>query len=294
VITPRSAVEPLWVRGTLLNVKRDDLIDPLLSGNKYRKLQTLVDTPASALKRIVSYGGTQSNAMLSIAALCRMKGWGFRYYSKPLSGTLAQAPSGNLKAALELGMELVEVSHDVYGEVIAALRRECAKGEVFVPQGGADPLARTGVEALAAEIEMWRRQAGVAELTVATPSGTGTTARYLARALPHVAVVTTAVVGDGSYLLEQMARLGPPPENLEILEAMGKHPFAKPAPQLLDAYRELLDAGLEIDLIYGARMWHELFAADRIEPSLLYVHSGGLSGNATMLERYRYEGMAQG
>jgi 1-aminocyclopropane-1-carboxylate deaminase/D-cysteine desulfhydrase-like pyridoxal-dependent ACC family enzyme len=54
-------------------VKRDDLIDPYLAGNKYRKLYTLLNTPSEKYSTIISYGGTQSNAMLAIAAMCKQK-----------------------------------------------------------------------------------------------------------------------------------------------------------------------------------------------------------------------------
>jgi len=54
-------------------VKRDDLIDPYLAGNKYRKLYTLLETPNNTYDTLISYGGTQSNAMLALAAMCQKK-----------------------------------------------------------------------------------------------------------------------------------------------------------------------------------------------------------------------------
>jgi len=287
-----SAIEPFLFRGHRFFVKRDDLIDPLLSGNKYRKLYSLIQTPSEQYKRLISYGGTQSNAMLSIAALCHQKGWPFHYTSKPVPAHLKKEPTGNLKLALELGMQLHEVAHDDYDDVICRLRAELDDDSLFVPQGGADPIAQVGIEQLAKEIRQWQREHGIEPLHVVTPSGTGTTAFYLAVALPEATVLTTPAVGDKAYLQSQMNLLGAVPENLRILESDKKHHFAKPYSEFLNIYQELKDASIEFDLIYGALMWHTLLQhIDSIKGTILYVHSGGLIGNATMLERYAHKGM---
>jgi 1-aminocyclopropane-1-carboxylate deaminase/D-cysteine desulfhydrase-like pyridoxal-dependent ACC family enzyme len=289
---PLSAVEPFVFRGRNFFVKRDDMIDPFFSGNKFRKLYTFLATPAARYRRLVSFGGTQSNAMLSIAALCRQKGWLFDYYSKPLPGHLRTEPTGNLKKALSLGMNLLEVPHEAYRQTVAGLY-DCDDEEtLLIPQGGADRVAREGVAVLADEIRRWLAGRGRENISVATPSGTGTTAFFLAEALPEIRVMTTAVVGDTAYLKEQMRRLGPIPSNLTILESRKKHHFAKPYPELLKIYRELREKGMEFDLIYGAKMWHDLMELPRPEGEvILYIHSGGLIGNETMLERYRYKGL---
>ena len=293
MLAPLSAVEAFVFRGRTFFVKRDDTVDPLLSGNKYRKLYALIHTPSTHCRRLYSYGGTQSNAMLSIAALCAQKGWEFIYYTKPLGSHLRAHPTGNLKAALELGMKLVEVSHERYDETVASLKGKCNDDELLLPQGGADPLARQGIERLAVEITSWLLQQGVERCYIVTPSGTGTTAYYLAGSLPHLPLITTAVVGNGEYLREQMERLGTLPKNLMILESGKKHHFAKPYAELYETYRELQEAGMEFDLIYGAKMWHELLKALPDDAPVLYIHSGGLIGNETMLERYRYKGMCR-
>lgn len=102
----------------------------------------------------------------------------------------------------------------------------------------------------------------------------------------------TRKVGDEDYLLAQLGSLGSVPSNLKILKNSKKHHFAKPYPELLAIYEELIDAGIEFDLIYGALMWQTLLQhMDRFEGTVLYVHSGGLIGNETMLARYRYQGM---
>jgi len=290
-----SRIEPFKFRGRTCFVKRDDLVHPLLSGNKFRKLYTLLQTPADRYRRVVSYGGTQSNAMLSIAALCHQKGWVFHYTSKTVPNHLKTNLTGNLKLALKLGMQLHEVTGDAYEAEVDALQFKAGGSTLFVPQGGADAMAQQGIQKLAQEIDDWRYANGIEQLHIVTPSGTGTTAFYLAIALPDTAVLTTPAVGDKGYLMAQISHLGEAPENLHILENSKKHHFAKPYPELLSVYKELNDVGIEFDLVYGALMWHTLLQhIDEIEGVILYVHSGGLMGNATMLERYRHKGLLTG
>ncbi|WP_232726487.1 pyridoxal-phosphate dependent enzyme [Mariprofundus ferrinatatus] len=279
-------------RGREFFVKRDELIDPLLSGNKYRKLYSLMQMPAERYRRLTSYGGTQSNAMLSIAALCRQKGWQFHYTAKALPGRLKEHPTGNFKLAIELGMQLHEVSPERYHQAISDLQDSQEESELLVPQGGADPLAARGINILAEEITSWQRQMGMASLNVVTPSGTGTTAYYLACALPDLNILTTPVVGDSDYLHLQMRALGDIPDNLCIIESSKKQHFAKPYPELLSIWRELKAAGIAFDLIYGAKMWHTLMQHPALlEGPTLYIHSGGLIGNETMLNRYFHKGL---
>jgi len=291
-LTPLSPVEQFVFRERDYYVKRDDLVDPLLSGNKYRKLYTLIQTPANRYQKLISYGGIQSNAMLSIAALCKQKGWSFSYTAKPVPQRLKDQPTGNLKMALELGMQLHEVSPEAYEQEILQLNVQGDDSALFVPQGGADPLAQSGINVLAREIRQWQLKTGIEKLNMVTPSGTGTTAYYLAVSMPEVSVITTAAVGNRDYLIEQMQHLGSLPVNLRILENEKKHHFAKPYPEFIAIYKELKTAGIEFDLIYGANMWHTLMQhVDAIEGPILYIHSGGLIGNKTMFDRYRHKGL---
>lgn len=286
-----SSVDHLTFHGRDFYVKRDELIDPLLSGNKYRKLYSLIQRPAEQHDIIISFGGTQSNAMLSLAALCRQKGWVFHYTSKPVPLHLKDNLTGNLKMALELGMQLHEVALEDYGQETLRLKSQRDDSTLFVPQGGADPLAQGGIEVLAEEIKQWQQEHDIETLNVVTPSGTGTTAYYLASALPDVTVLTTAVVGDKPYLESQMEMLGGLPLSLRILENRKKYHFAKPYPEFLAIYQELQEAGIEFDLIYAPKMWHTLLQQiDSVEGDILYVHSGGLFGNESMLDRYCHKG----
>lgn len=237
--------------------------------------------------------------MASIAALCKRKGWTFLYITKALSITLQQNISGNLKAALDDGMELIEVMHEEYRDVVTSLHSDLPiasvqkrEGDLILAQGGADLGAKKGIELLAEEISVWQLENGSKELTVVTPAGTGTTAYFLAVSLPGVRVVTTALIGSKEYLEEQMKSLGALPDNLRIIEIQKRYRFAKTYSEYIRLYKMLLDQGIEIDLLYAPKMLIALSEEmDNIEGDLLYIHSGGVKGNVSMLERYRHKNL---
>jgi len=276
-----SSISKLNLEGRVFYVKRDDLVDPYLAGNKYRKLYTLLQTHSNKLNKIISYGGTQSNAMLAIAAMCKNKGWEFIYYTKPISQTQKEVQLGNYFNSIELGMLHVEIEHELYRDFIASLSINVDEKTFIVDQGGAVKEAKEGLEVLAKEI----REANIECKSLATPSGTGTTALFLALALPEFKIYTTPCVGDTSYLKEQMSALHKIPDNLIILEPTKKYHFAKPYPEFLHVQQKLLKAGIEFDLLYAPGMWKALL--EQTEEEVMYIHSGGVTGNESMLERYK-------
>jgi len=275
-----SPISKIILEGREFLIKRDDLIDPFLAGNKYRKLYILLQTPSNKFKKIISYGGTQSNAMLAIAAMCKNKGWEFTYYTKPVSQTQKEQKVGNYFHSIAFGMNHVEVAYELYKEFISSLAITITSDTFIIDQGGAVVEAKEGLEVLAKEI----REANLECKSLATPSGTGTTALFLALSLPEYKVYTTPCIGDAEYLKEQMSALHKIPDNLIILKPAKKYHFAKLYPEFLEVYKKTLDAGVEFDLLYSPSMWLSLL--EQTDEEILYIHSGGVSGNESMLERY--------
>ncbi|DAB27641.1 MAG: 1-aminocyclopropane-1-carboxylate deaminase [Sulfurimonas sp. RIFOXYD12_FULL_33_39] len=279
-----SPISKIFLNGRSFYVKRDDLIDPFLAGNKYRKLYTLLQIQSDKFNKIISYGGTQSNAMLAIAAMCKNKNWEFTYYTKPLSATQKNENYGNYYHAKNLGMIHVEIQEKFYKDFIATLRFNLDEKTFIIDQGGAVAQAKKGLEVLADEI----RNSGLHVNSLATPSGTGTTALFLALSLPEYKVYTTPCVGDSVYLKEQMEALHEIPKNLVILEPEKKYHFAKPYKEFLDIHQKLLKSGVEFDMIYAPSLWKCLL--EQTDEEILYIHSGGVSGNESMLSRYKQKG----
>lgn len=276
-----SKITKFELEGRIFYVKRDELVNPFLAGNKFRKLYALIQTSSDKYNHIISYGGTQSNAMLAIAAMCKQKGWSFTYYTKPLSRALQNEECGNYFEAKKLGMNHIEIAYEYYRDFIASLMLNLDEKTFIIDQGGAIKEANIGLEVLAQEIK--ESKLGVKAL--ATPSGTGTTALFLALNLPDYKIYTTPCVGDTSYLKEQLSALGKIPSNLIILEPKKKYHFAKPYPEFLSIYKKLLETGIEFDLVYSPSLWISLL--EQTNEEILYIHSGGVSGNESMLKRYR-------
>ena len=280
-----SPISKITLEGREFLVKRDDLIDPYLAGNKYRKLYTLLNTPNDKLSKIISYGGTQSNAMLAISAMCKQKDWEFIYYTKTLSTQQKKLNDGNYFYSIELGMKHIEIEKKLYENFISSLRVHVDDKTFIIDQGGAAQEAEVGLEVLAQEI----RESNLNVKSLATPSGTGTTALFLALTLPEYKVYTTPCVGDTQYLKEQMQALHKIPDNLIILEPEKKYHFAKPYTEFLTLYENLLENGIEFDLLYAPGMWKTLL--EQTQEEVLYIHSGGVSGNESMLKRYEKKGL---
>ncbi|QSZ42477.1 pyridoxal-phosphate dependent enzyme [Sulfurimonas aquatica] len=275
-----SSISKITLEGREFLVKRDDLIDPFLAGNKYRKLYALLQTPDNKYSKIISYGGTQSNAMLAIAAMCHKKKWKFVYYTKPVSKSQKEQKRGNYFYSLNFGMEHIEIEEELYRDFIASLRVNSDEKTFIIDQGGANTSAKEGLGVLAEEI----RAEMLDVKSVATPSGTGTTALFLALALPEFKVYTTPCIGNTTYLKEQMSALGDIPSNLIILEPKKKYHFAKPYREFYTIYKKLQEAGIKFDLLYAPAMFEALL--NQVDEEVLYIHSGGVSGNESMLKRY--------
>ncbi|MDQ7044212.1 MAG: 1-aminocyclopropane-1-carboxylate deaminase [Sulfurimonas sp.] len=281
-----SPISSITLEGRDFFIKRDELIDPYLSGNKYRKLYSLLQTPKNKYNKIISYGGTQSNAMLALAAICREKEWEFIYYTQTLSPIVKEQQYGNYYESLYLGMKTIELERSLYKKYISGLRLNLDDKSLLIDQGGADISAKAGLEVLASELREQLQDEKFSKLkAIATPSGTGTTALYLALSLPEYTVYTTPCIGSVEYLKEQMQALDTIPNNLIILEPKKKYHFAKLYDEFFEIYTKLKRSGVEFDLLYAPAMWLSLLRETK--ESILYIHSGGLSGNVSMLERYK-------
>jgi 1-aminocyclopropane-1-carboxylate deaminase/D-cysteine desulfhydrase-like pyridoxal-dependent ACC family enzyme len=85
-----------------------------------------------------------------------------------------------------------------------------------------------------------------------------------------------------------MSALHEIPKNLTILEPQKKYHFAKPHREFLEIQQKLLESGVEFDLIYAPSLWKCLI--EQTDEEIIYIHSGGVSGNESMMHRYRQKG----
>jgi 1-aminocyclopropane-1-carboxylate deaminase/D-cysteine desulfhydrase-like pyridoxal-dependent ACC family enzyme len=224
--------------------------------------------------------------MLAIAHLCKEKNWLFSYITKSIPAWIKSQNKGNLALALSLGMKLIEVDSSQYQDTINWHKNNNDRNTLFIPQGGAFKEAKIGIEILSFEINRWFNKQNLKKLHIFTPSGTGTTALYLQKYLSkNIKVYTTPSVGNSLYLKEQWQALNEKKEPI-ILETKKKYHFGKLYKDFLDIQQSL---EIEFDLLYAPKMWIAIL--ENIEQfnnePMLYIHSGGVSGNETLLDRYQ-------
>lgn len=296
-----TPVDTIEFNGHVIHVKRDDLQHPHFSGNKARKLHYLLTTDQSHISTLVGYGSAQANSLLSLAALAKAKSWGLEYYVDHIPGYLKQHPRGNYRQALELGAEIISIGDQrgdlgMQGFIEQQILPE-RDDVLFVPEGGRSPLAETGIKRLADEIRVWASEQQVDELKIMLPSGTGTTALYLQKHLPFE-VLTCACVGDSHYLTEQFNQLSDDSHHHpKILTGDKKYHFGKPYREFYQIWHQLHQhTGIEFELLYDPLGWLLLLdylneQQQKAGPAILYIHQGGLLGNASMLPRYRRKGL---
>lgn len=275
-----SSIDEFFFRGDSFYIKRDDTIHSKFSGNKARKLYYYLQKDFPKIKKIISYGSNQSNAMYSMSELAKMKSWEFDYFVDHIPTYLKENPQGNYLKALENGMSIL-LKDDK--EMMLPLDEET----LFIEEGARGREAEYGIKILAREIIEWQENNNIKDLKIFLPSGTGTTALYLQKHLKY-RVYTTPCVGDEDYLKKQFLMLEEDRRyHPIILNTEKKYHFGKLYREFFDIYRELKSNGIEFDLLYDPKGWKIISLYPNIfTQTTLYIHQGGLIGNESMLARY--------
>jgi 1-aminocyclopropane-1-carboxylate deaminase len=288
-----SPFQQISFRGRDFIIKRDDLLGPELSGNKARKLYHFFQQGNLKIKTIASFGGNQSNFMLALSELAKIKGWRFEYHTRSLPKYLKANIQGNLKQAMGNGMVLQEINQAELSLIYLKKYYENKEDIYLFDQGGRQSESEAGMAQLAIEIKEYVTENKLDEYHVFLPSGTGASAFYLQQHLPDKVVNTCACVGNEAYLFEQMASLAQGVRGVkfpEVLTQEKKPHFGKLNVEHLEMYQCLLDeTNIEFDLMYDPIGWKALLEnALKLNGEIIYVHCGGVSGNETMLRRYDY------
>ena len=163
-------------------IQRDDLIHPIVSGNKWRKLTGHFAQMSSEGKRIlITFGGAYSNHLVATAVAAQaatLRCIGILRGEEVMKNHYLDIASG-------AGMELHGVSRTFYRDKATALEqvlRNCdlSPEDVFVvAEGGSGPLGLIGFEDL---VDDWQKTGKRIE-HVFHASATGTTAVGLRKAL---------------------------------------------------------------------------------------------------------------
>ncbi|MEB0138861.1 MULTISPECIES: 1-aminocyclopropane-1-carboxylate deaminase/D-cysteine desulfhydrase [unclassified Undibacterium] len=270
-------------------IKRDDLLHPQVSGNKFRKLKFPLQALAGQPAHLVSMGGLWSNHIHALAHAAAAAGLA--------SSALIRGQAGMHSAMLDdcraLGMQIHFVDRLGY----RALRSEAeawrrhvpadASAYHWLPEGGSSAAALHGVAELVAETQA---QLGFLPEVVALACGSGaTTAGVLAGLQGHSAVLAVAVLKNAHYLHAEMARLlleagYPAYPNYRLLTTFHHGGYAKTSAALL-AFCQRFEAetGILIEPVYTGKMLYALHVLChagyfRRGTRLLAIHTGGLQG----------------
>ncbi|MGS0689053.1 pyridoxal-phosphate dependent enzyme [Shewanella sp. 0m-4] len=295
-----TPVETISFNGNHVYVKRDDLLSEAFSGNKARKFAYFLDNEFPGKSGLVGHGSPVANSLYSMSALAKIKGLRLDFYVDHIAEQVLSSTVGNYAAAIANGANVIDVSTLSDRQDLSCI--EYIEQHVlphhdellFVPEGGRCEYARYGVHKLAQEVVDWCASEQLSELRVFLPSGTGTTAvflsEYMALYAPHIEVLTCACVGDNDYLKQQF-RLLVSNEQLHprIVDIGKKYHFGKLYKPFYDMYNKVSESGIEFELLYDPLGWMCVEKLLDTEPCLpmLYIHQGGLLGNATMLPRYK-------
>ncbi|MDG1842363.1 MAG: pyridoxal-phosphate dependent enzyme [Crocinitomicaceae bacterium] len=284
-----SKIETLNYRKlNLLNnkvyVKRDDLIHPIISGNKWRKLKyNIEDCFQYGYEGIVTFGGAFSNHLIATAEACKL------YKLKSIAFVRGEElnPFSNmiLQECYKKGMDLRFISRASYKEKKRSLFfEEKSKRFLSLPEGGSGFLGIKGC------MEILNQEDGFFDWVVLA-QGTTTTSIGVLLSIPMQTklLVVPALKGFNaiSEMKEQMKNsnyfskyIDLKLKQVRVASEYHFGGFAKTTPALLSFRKEFLkESGINIDKVYNSKA---LFALKEIlknekweNQKILYIHTGG-------------------
>jgi 1-aminocyclopropane-1-carboxylate deaminase len=284
-------------RNIRLFVKRDDLIDQDVSGNKWRKLKFNVEQ-AIYQKRsgILTFGGAFSNHLVATAAACNkanIKSIGI------VRGDELNANSNEtLKKCASFGMQLVFVPRNEYDLRYERIYKEELSNQFpnyyQVPEGGANFYGMLGCQEIVEEITIDYNHLFVAQGT--TTTSCGILLGMNETATLHVVPVLKNY--DSLTEMRQLLNYSIFDEELteDLMSRVVVHAeshfggYAKYTKELLqfiqDFYKE---TQVPLDPIYTGKVMHTLL--EEVEKgnldnqTVLFIHTGGIQGAQKIQEK---------
>ncbi len=274
----------LQAHGITLWVKRDDLIDPDVSGNKWRKLKYhLEEMKKTGFGKMVTFGGAFSNHIAAVAAASHQLG--YHAIGVIRGEELHAGINPTLTRASELGMEFRFVSRHQYRDWqkndYAFVHEQCPDGFV-IPEGGASAFGMRGVAEIIDEID-------APFDTIITPIGTGTTMAGLIAGLKGTAHVLGVSTLKGSFVPDTVAdlltRQGVDYSNYAVSAEYHFGGYGKTTPALIEFINQInVELSITLDPIYTGKaffgVWDMIKSGKFDHQTLIFLHTGGLQGIA--------------
>jgi 1-aminocyclopropane-1-carboxylate deaminase len=268
-----------------LAIKREDLLHPFISGNKFRKLKyNLLAANKMGYHTILTFGGAYSNHIAATAYAAKEKGINSIGIIRGEELRESWHHNTTLLKAHEDGMIFKFVSRGDYrkkeeSEFLADLKNEF--GDFYlVPEGGTNELAIKGCEEILVSGDQQFDY-------ICTSVGTGgTVAGLINSSFPHQTVLGFSSL-KGEFLKEDIKKI----TNNNRWELISDYHFggyAKISQELIHFINDFKEqTNISLDPIYTGKMLFGLF--DRVlrntfakETKILAIHTGGLQGIAGM------------
>lgn len=268
------------------DIKRDDLIDPIVSGNKWRKLKYNVEKAIQLNKiGILTFGGAYSNHVVATAKACNKAGLKCLLFIR--GDELNPSSNKTLEICKSYGAQFEFVSREDYKSLksteISKIKSNYPDYFV-VPEGGANYYGVIGCQEITNEIKNEYDQVFVA-------AGTGTTAAGLRIGLPQTTSlhVVNALKGDWMkkevlqhiYWTVQDESLANELLNNTIFHQDQFGGYAKWNEELVLLIKSFYQqTNIKLDPIYTGKVLWNLIHADNYNPkaTILMVHTGGVQG----------------
>lgn len=284
-------------RNIRLYIKRDDLIDSEVSGNKWRKLKFNIEQ-VKVLKKegVVTFGGAFSNHLIATASACHKAG--IKSVGIVRGNELNENSNETLRNCFNLGMKLKFVSREEYRlRYDKMYHNELSyefENQYIVPEGGANFYGMVGCQEILKEIEIEYDAVFVAQ-------GTTTTSCGLLLALPKEAKLHVVPVLKGFESLKSMRDL----LNYsifneeftdELLQKVVVHSdyhfggYGNYSSELLKFIQLFYkNYGIPLDQVYTGKTMFALFSemekGNLDNQTIVFIHTGGIQGTKFVEEK---------
>jgi len=273
--------QTIIIKNKLLSIKREDLLHPYISGNKFRKLKYNIEEVKRLNKNtLLTFGGAYSNHILAVAAVG--KEYGFKTIGiirgEELVNNIENNPT--LSKAKEFGMEFDFISRDNYRNkndenFIATLKLKF--GDFYLlPEGGTNLLAIKGCEEIVTSEDD-------AFDYICCAVGTGGTISGVINCSKHCQKVLGFPALKGDFLQEDIRKFANK-ENWELINDYHFGGYAKTTNELIDFMNEFYTQyQIPLDPIYTGKMVFGVFDLIKMNyfpenAKILILHTGGLQG----------------
>lgn len=282
-----SPIHQVSFREKSLFVKRDDLIDPFVSGNKWRKLKYILQDAAEKNKtHLITFGGAYSNHLLAIAAATA------KNHLKATAFVRGEEVSNPMLTLCKLfGMQLRFIDRQSYQHKEALFEKHYANDSnaYFVNEGGASKEAVIGCAEIIEELKEDFDH-------IFCAAGTGTTAAGLLKGINKLQLQTTLhvipVLKGGEFISDEIAMYESDLNKLQLHTDYHFGGYAKTTPELINFIKDFISStGILLDPIYTSKMCYAIF--DLIEKGIikkdakvLMLHTGGILGILGKIDQF--------